>query len=218
MDKTKLIAGTFLFGSLWGFSEVIIGSYLHDSFLPAGAIMTGIFAIGLMVTSRMFYKQRGMQAGMGLIAGTLRLFDPCSVCFICSAIAIMAEGAIFELIWYKMSLDLKELKTTTMTISMGIISSYVCFVGGYIVTQIMTPLLSSAGFYLENLIAFIPQMLARGLIAAMIGGAVVPTIFLLRSFDIASVKDKVYYPVTATVSLVCWVIVIYNAVFILKIF
>jgi hypothetical protein len=217
MNKMKLIAGTILFGSLWGFSECIIGSYLHNSFLPAGAIMTGIFAVGLMATSRILYKQRGMQLGMGLIAGTLRLFNPCGTCFICSAIAIMAEGAIFELIWYKMSLDLTELKKTTMSVSMGIVSSYVCFVGGYIVTQIMTPLISSAGFYLENLLVFIPQILARGLIAAMIGGAIIPATLLLKKVDIASVKDKVYYPITATISVACWIIVILNAIFILKV-
>ena len=217
MNKMKLLAGTILFGSLWGFSETIIGTYLHNTSLPAGAIMTGVFAVGLMATSRILYKQRGMQLGMGLIAGTLRLFNPCETCFICSAIAIMAEGAIFELIWYKMPLDLMELKKTTMSVSMGIVTSYVCFVGGYIVTQIMTPLFSSAGFYIENLLVFIPDILARGLIAAMIGGVILPAALLLKKIDIASFKDKVYYPVTATVSIACWVIVILNAIFILKV-
>ncbi len=217
MDKMKLIAGTILFGSLWGFSECIIGSYMHNSFLPAGAIMTGVFAVGLMAASRMLYKQRGMQLGMGLIAGTLRLFNPCGTCFICSAIAIMAEGVIFELIWYKLSLDLTELKKTTMSVSMGVITSYVCFVGGYIVTQIMTPVFSSAGFYIENLLVFIPQILARGLLAAMIGGVILPATLLLKKIDLASIKDKVYYPITATVSAACWAIVILNAIFILKV-
>ena len=213
----KLITGTILFGSLWGFSETILGTYLHNTGLPAGSIMTGVFAVGFMVISRTLYKQRGMQLGMGLVAGSLRLFNPCGTCFICSAIAIMAEGAIFEIIWYKLSPDLTELKKTTMSLSMGVITSYGCFVGGYIVTQILTPLSQSAGFHIENLIVFIPQILARGLLAALIGGIILPATLLVKKIDINIVKDRVYYPLTATVSAACWIIVILNAIFILKV-
>jgi len=213
----KLIAGTILFGSLWGFSETILGTYLHNICLPAGSIMTGLFAVGFMAISRMLYKRRGMQLSMGLIAGALRLFNPCGTCFICSAIAITAEGAIFEIIWYKLSLDLTELKKTTMSLSMGIITSYGCFVGGYIVTQILTPLSQSAGFYIDNLLVFIPQILARGLLAALIGGVILPATLLLKKIEVASIKDKVYYPITATVSAACWAIVILNAIFIMKV-
>jgi len=215
MDKLKLFAGIIVFGSIWGFAECIIGPALNDISLPSGAIMTGFFAIGLMTMSRMFYKQRGMQLGMGLVAGTLRLFNPFGGCLICSAIAIVSEGVIFELIWYKISLDLKELKTLTMRLSMGIISAYCCFVGGYIVTQILTPLVSSAGFYVSNLVVFMPQILSRGLVAALIGGVTIPSILLLKNIDISSIKDKIYYPTTAAISILCWVVVIANKMFLL---
>ncbi|GAG74777.1 unnamed protein product [marine sediment metagenome] len=180
MEKMKLFAGILLFGSLWGFSECIIGSSLRDANLPAGAIMTGVFAIMFMTMSRMLYRQRGMQLGMGLVAGALRLFNPFGGCFICSAIAIVAEGVIFEIIWYKMSLDLQELKLPKLSISMGITTTYVLYVGGYIITQILTPILSSAGFYLENLLVFIPQILASGLLAAIIGGITVPAVLATK--------------------------------------
>ena len=129
MNKMKLFVGIIVFGSLWGFTECIIGPMLNDAGLPSGALMTSIFAIGLMMMSRMMYKQRGMQLGMGLVAGALRMFNPFGGCVICSGVAIMAEGMLFELIWYGMSLDLKELKTYTMKMGMGIISAYCCYVG-----------------------------------------------------------------------------------------
>ncbi|MDH7518007.1 MAG: hypothetical protein QHH19_06675 [Candidatus Thermoplasmatota archaeon] len=217
MNKMKLIAGTILFGSLWGFSENILGTYLHNTGLPAGSIMAGLFAVGFMAISRILYKQRGMQLGMGLVAGALRLFNPFGTCFICSAIAIIAEGLIFEIIWYKLSLDLRILEKNTMSVSMGIITSYCCFVGGYIVTQILTPLLQSAGFHVENLIAFIPQILARGLLAALIGGFVVPAALLIKKIDVATVEDKLYYPITTMISVTCWFAVILNTLFVLKI-
>lgn len=210
MNKMKLFAGIIVFGSLWGFSECIFGSALHNAQLPAGAIMTGFFAVGLMVISRILYKQRGMQFGMAIIAGVLRFFSPFGSnlgFFICSAIAIMAEGIIFELIWYRFSLDLKELKPLRISSSMGIITAYCCYVGGFIVTQIFTPILSSAGFYIQNLIVFIPQMLATGLIAAIIGGVVVPATLLLKNLDL-KIKNRIYYPTTIGVSILCWLIVI----------
>jgi len=209
MKKIYLLAGILLFGSLWGFSEVLIGSTLHDAGLPTGAIMTGIFAISFLVLSRLIYRQPGMQFGIGLVAGGLRLFNPFVGCHLCSAIAIMAEGAIFEIIWYKLSPDFSELKNVIMQTSMGIISAYFLYIGGYIVTQILTPIASGANFYLENLIVFLPNIFSSGLIAAVIGGAILPVTFLAKKIDI-SVKDRLYYPTTLGISLLCWFIVIGN--------
>jgi hypothetical protein len=214
MEKMKLFAGILVLGSLWGFSECIFGSVLRDLNLPAGAIMTGIFAMGLMVMSRMLYQQRGMQLGMGLVAGALRLFNPFGGCFICSAIAIMAEGLIFEILWYKISLDINELKRPKLSVSMGITTAYFLYVGGYIVTQILTPVLSSAGFYLENLLVFIPQILAAGLLAAIIGGITLPAVLATKKLDI-TIRDRLYYPVTIGISIMCWFVVIANTIIIL---
>jgi len=210
MKKKKLLAGILVFGSLWGFSECIIGSMLRNAGLPAGAIMTGVFAFSLMAISRMFYKVRGMQLGMGLVAGALRLFNPFGGCYICSAIAIMAEGMMFEILWYKISPNFNELDTLKIKGSMGIVTSYCIYVVGYVVTQILTPVFSSAGFHIENLIVFIPQILAGGLLAAVIGGIMAPTMFLIKKFDNILVRNRLYYPATIGISALCWLIVIAN--------
>jgi len=207
MNKMKIFAGILLFGSLWGFSEIFIGSALTDIGLPAGAIMTGFFALTFLVFSRMFYKQAGMQLGMGVIAGALRLFNPFAGCHLCSALAIMAEGAIFEIIWYKISFDLTELKTITTRVSMGILTSYVVYVGGFIVTQILTPIISGPGFYIENLISLMPNIFSSGLLPALIGGVVLPATILIKNVDV-NVKDRLYYPTTIGISVLCWCIVL----------
>jgi hypothetical protein len=214
MKNMKFIAGIIVFGSLWGFAECILGSVLRDINLPAGAIMTGIFAIGLMTLSRTTFRQPGMQTGIGLVAGALRLFNPFGGCFICSAIAIMAEGCLFDLIWTSFSLDLKKPHNINIQTSLGIISSFIIYVGGYIITQILTPLFSSAGFYLENLLVFIPQIFASGLLAALIGAITVPAIFTLQKLDI-TIKDRIYYPITIGISTTCWIIVIINTLLII---
>jgi hypothetical protein len=213
MNNKKFIAGIILFGSLWGFAECIIGSLLRDANLPAGAIMSGVFAIGLMTLSRTIFRQPGMQTSIGLVAGALRFFNPFGGCFICSAIAIMAEGFLFDLIWTGFSLDQKKTYSLTIQVSLGITSAYLVYVGGYIVTQILTPVFSSAGFYIENLIVFIPQILASGLLAALIGSVSVPAVFILQKLDV-TIQDRLYYPVTVGVSALCWVIVITNTILI----
>jgi len=208
MDKKKLLAGILVFGSLWGFAECIVGSWLRSANLPAGAIMTGVVAFGLMTASRMVYKMRGMQFGMGLVAGVLRLFNPFGSCHICSAIAIMAEGLLFEIIWYGVTLSGDEFDSLKDKMSLGIITSYGIYVLGYVTTQILTPVVSSAGFFFQDLIRFIPQILASGLLAAVLGGVVAPVIFYLRDFDISTVKSRVYYPLTMVVSALCWLVVL----------
>jgi len=214
MKHMKFIAGIIVFGSLWGFAECVLGSVLRDINLPAGAIMTGIFAIGLMTLSRTTFRQPGMQTGIGVVAGALRFFNPFGGCFICSAIAIMVEGLLFDLIWTGLYLDLRKPQNLTLQTSLGIISAYIVYVGGYIITQILTPLFSSAGFYLENLIVFIPQIFASGLLAALIGAVTVPAIFTLKRLDI-TIKDRIYYPITMGISAICWIIVIINTRFII---
>jgi hypothetical protein len=154
-----------------------------------------------------------MQTGIGLVAGALRFFNPFGGCFICSAIAIMAEGLLFDLIWTGFSLDQKKGFSLTIQTSLGITTAYLVYVGGYIVTQTLTPVFSSTGFYLENLVVFIPQILASGLLAALIGAATVPAVLSIKKLDIV-VRDRLYYPVTLGISAFCWMFVIVNTLLI----
>ncbi len=205
MNKIKLILAIVLFGSLWGFSEVIIGPIVNN-----GAIMTGIFALSFLFLSRMIFKQRGMQLGMGLIAGSLKIFDPfCVTCMVCSGIAIAAEAAIFEIIFYKLEkIDFTNLKTITTQASLGIFSAYTIFIGGYIVTQILTPL-SQNSFYLANLFVKIPGILSSGLIAAFAGAFTIPVLLQTKRLDL-QIKDRLYYPTTIGISAFCWIVLITN--------
>jgi hypothetical protein len=209
MKNVKIIAGILLFGSLWGFSEVIIGSEINELGLPSGAIMTGFFALFFLVFSRIMYRKPGMQMGIALVAGTLRLFNPFAGCHLCSAIAIMAEGAVFEIIWNKISLDFSDISTLRLKSSMGVITAYLIYICGFIVTQILTPIVYGTTFYIENLIVFIPNILGSGIIAALIGLIVLPITFYISDIKL-SLKDTFYYPTTLGISLICWFVVVGN--------
>ena len=207
MDNKKLLIGILLFGSLWGFIEVILGSTVAGAGYHSGGLMTGFFAIPLLVLSRMIFRQPGMQLGMGAIAGGLRLFNPFMGCHVCSAIAIMAEAAIFEFIFYSLSNDFRERKTLTMQSSIGILSAYTLFVSGYIITQILTPIVAGSGFFIENLLVIVPKILAAGILPALIAAFTAPLIYAATKLDI-TIKDKIYYPAAISTSIFCWVAVI----------
>lgn len=205
MEKKKLFSGILLFGSLWGFAEIVIGDMLRKVDLPAGAILTGVFAFGLMLLSRKIFKIQGMQAGMGLVAGFLRLFNPISASHICSAIAIMAEGLVFEVVYKALAYEDDALSSPVMKVSTGVISSYTIYATGYVVSQVLTAVLSSAGFHMANLFPYIPKILGSGLLAAVIGGAMVPVVYLIKDFDHQTLKNGWYYPASLLISAVCWV-------------
>ena len=207
MKKGKLFAGTLLLGSLWGFAEIVIGDWLRVYELPAGAILTGVFALGLMLLSRMVFKTRGMQLAMGLVAGFLRIFNPITASHICSAIAIMAEGLVFELLYPLLTPDEDEAFPLVVQVSSGVVLSYGVYVTGYIVSQILTAALSTAGFHLANLVPYLPVIFSSGLLAAVIGGMVAPLVICLRNADVRKISDAVYYPVSLAVSAMCWVAV-----------
>lgn len=208
-NNLRIIALIIFFGSLWGFSEIFIGTFLANQGLPYGIIMTGFFAMIFLTISRIIYNQKGMQLGIGIIAGTLKYFNPFVGNSVCSAIAIMAEGLIFELIWnYFINYDFSKLESLKIKISFGIFTSYTIYVLGYIITQILTPIIYS-NFYIENLLSFIPQILSKGLYAGILGVISLNIVFYLSNFKL-SLKDKIYYPTTVGVSSICWIIVLIN--------
>ena len=96
-----------------------------------------------------------------------------------------------------------------MQISVGILTGYIVFVGGYITTQILTRFVDGTGFYIENLILNLPKYFASGLIPALICVFMVPLIFSLTKLNL-SLKDRLYYPTTIGISILCWIIVVTN--------
>jgi len=211
LDGKNLLIGTVLFGSLWGVFECTVGDYLHFSGLPAGIIMSGFFAFTLLIISRLLYKQPGMQVGMGLVAGVMRYFNPFGGCILCSSIAIIAEGLIFEIIWYLGKLEAEDFSTLRMKVSSGVVIAYLCYIGGYMVTQVVTPLVSTGMFYLPSFLAFIPNILGKGIWAALIGGFILPMVTSIRLPNISKIKEKMYYRIAIPSILVCWFLLILDS-------
>ena len=76
-----------------------------------------------------------------------------------------------------------------MKMSMGVISFYTIYAVGYIATQILTPLLT-AKFYLKDLIAVMPKILAGSTIAGIIGIFALPFAYLPLKIEMEEKKWK----------------------------
>ncbi len=211
MDKYRVLAGIILFGSLWGMLECMLGE-VSPSWFPMGAFLGGFIGLGLMMLTRRLYGAMWMQLGMAIVAGALRFWAPVGTCVICSALAIMAEGLIFELVFNRPvfnihgsgPLDMRSAKTLAM---LGIIFGFVIYTVGYMFTQIMTPVLTGGILSWANFLHNMPVMLGAGFFAALFGAVSLPAAVLsMRPFHI-SVGRKVYYRAAAGISAFCWVLV-----------
>ena len=218
MKRWKILLGILAFGSLWGMVECVLGSFSFGGFakhFPMGALLGGLFGLGLMAYSRRLYGKLGMQLGMGVVAALLRFWSPVGTCVICSALAIAFESLVFEFIfnWKTTTLvkDGQKFKlTVAMLIPLGMIAGYTIYVSGYIFTQIMTPVLTAGSFVASDLMNVMPLILGRGFFAAVFGGIALPLAMLVNvpSVDIYRVTDKPYYATMISISAVCWVLVI----------
>lgn len=218
-DKILLIAGIVLFGSIWGMLESVLGSVRLEgtfSFLPMGAILGGFFGLGIMSFSRRLYGIMWMQLGIAMVAGLVRFWAPIGTCVICSSLAIVAEGVVFELIFNRPAFNitrtsaspLMDVRSLAIT---GVVAAYAIYVTGYMFTQFFTPIVAPPhAFSLSNFVSVLPLILGRGFFAALLGGFALPLAVTVRQLhiDVSTVRKQLYYPITACVSAMCWVLAI----------
>jgi len=203
MNKIKILLGVVIFGSIWGLLECVLGSYLP------GRVMTGVVALGLMTATRFIYNQKGMQAGMGLIAAALLAVNPLGGCVICSVIAIVVEGAVFELVWFIFSPDIEKAESMSIKVCAGIVTAYACYTLAYVMGQVVTPLFfSNAKLQFGSLAVFIPTILSKGLVAGLIGGVVFPAAASVKQIGVSFLRSKRYYSMGSIASAACWIVVI----------
>ncbi len=203
MNKTRTIAGVAAFGSIWGLLECLLGNYLP------GAVMAGLIAFGLMALSRSIYQKAGIQLAMGIVAGILMATVPIGECVLCSIIAVIAEAVIFEIIWLVGSITIKKEKSTVILLSTGIVSGYLCYMGGYLTTQIITPLVASASFKLSEIVMFLPQILFKSTLAGVLGGLVLPTVAIIPEFRFSTIREEAYYLTVGVIVAMCWIIALF---------
>ena len=207
-NNFRLLAGIIVFGSVWGLMECMLGG------LPfSGAFLGAFIGFGLMAFTRRIYNVMWMQLGMALVAGLLRFWAPVGTCVICSALAIVAEGLIFELIFNRPVFNFNRqgfaLRNVRSLAMLGIIAGFTIYVVGYAFTQVMTPVLTE-GFVLSNFINVVPIISGTGFVAALLGAVTLPVAVLAEKLhlDINKIGRGTYYGTAAGISAFSWVFVI----------
>ncbi|MCK4614085.1 MAG: hypothetical protein KAU14_04710 [Thermoplasmata archaeon] len=215
MKKYRIIAGIIVIGSIWGMLECTIGGMntsIGALYLPMGAVMAGLFGIGFMALGRRLFAQKGMALGIALVAGILRFFAPVGSCILCSSIAIMAEGVIFELVMSRPIFSLNSLnaKDPRTWAYLGIITGYAIYVSGYIITQVLTPIIAHDGGHILDVVGILPLILGRGFFAAILGGVSLPLVVLSEhlSIDVVKVRKELYYTASTLATTFCWAVVL----------
>ena len=222
IDKRRIWAGIVLFGSAWGLLGCVLGSIRMPGGLeafPMGAVLGGMFGLGIMSYTRRIYGVMWMQLGMGIVAGFLRFWAPVGTCVVCSALAIVAESLVFELIFNQSVLSIRSFsaegaggraKAAMKTlVPLGIIAGYVIYVTGYAFTQVFTPIVTGSGFMMADFASVVPLILGRGFYAALCGAVALPAAVLIQQLDVdvAKVSVRKYYVGAAAGSAMCWALV-----------
>ena len=86
-------------GSLWGASEIVLGTFLHNLRIPFSSNLLTAIGIILMIAGHPLWPQRGLIWRAGIICAALKTLSPIHAIFgpmiAISAQAVLMQGAIF---------------------------------------------------------------------------------------------------------------------------
>ena len=95
MEKFRPLIWVFLFGSLWGLSEVVGGGALYAADLPLASVWLSTWALFLLAFARAQNNTPGTSSAIGGIAALFRLVNAGP--FICHLLGIFMLGVAFDL-------------------------------------------------------------------------------------------------------------------------
>ncbi|MGA1821329.1 MAG: hypothetical protein ACMUIG_02240 [Thermoplasmatota archaeon] len=217
IGKSKIlmtVLGVVLIGSVWGLMECLLGGLkpaVAGLPISMGAVLAGLFGLFFMILARRMFGFAGVSLAVAVVAGILRLFAPVGTYVLCSSIAIMAEGLVFEIIVNRRVFqdnldgngDIRSLA------SLGIISAFAVFCTGYITSQILTPIVARDTGNIADVISILPLIFGRGFFAAVLGGISAPiaALITLPVLDGTSVRKGVFFTSSIIVTVFCWSVI-----------
>lgn len=83
-------------GSLWGATEIVLGSALHNLQIPLRGFLLTAIGMALLVAAHQIWPVRGLFWRAGLVCASLKLLSP-SAAIIGPMIAITCEGFLLEI-------------------------------------------------------------------------------------------------------------------------
>lgn len=122
MARYNPLVQLFVFGSLWGLSEVVGGKALYEANIPNASVYLSASGFFLLAVARGLFNKRGTSSVIGGMAALFRLVN---ASFVCHILGIFLMGVAFDL---AASILLKGDKKSFLRSSLtGITGAY----GGY---------------------------------------------------------------------------------------
>jgi hypothetical protein len=93
--NTRELVLLAVFGALWGASEILLGSVLHNLKLPFNGVILAGIGLAVAMIARIFVPRKGATLFVGVIATILKLFSVGSV-VVGPMIGILVEALLAE--------------------------------------------------------------------------------------------------------------------------
>jgi len=95
--STRELATIAVFGTLWGISEITLGSVLKSLNIPFSGAVLGAIGLTIALVGRVFVPQKGSTLFIGVIAMLLKLFSLSGV-IISPMLGIFSEALVAEIV------------------------------------------------------------------------------------------------------------------------
>jgi hypothetical protein len=95
--STRELATIAVFGTLWGISEITLGSVLKSLNVPFSGAVLGAIGLTIALVGRVFVPQKGSTLFVGVIAMLLKLFSLGGV-IIGPMVGIISEALVAEIV------------------------------------------------------------------------------------------------------------------------
>lgn len=95
--STRELATLAVFGTLWGLSEITLGSVLKSLNVPFSGAVLGAIGLAVAMTGRVFVPRKGSTLFIGVIATLLKLFSLGGV-IIGPMVGIFSEALVAEIV------------------------------------------------------------------------------------------------------------------------
>ncbi|NIO21262.1 MAG: hypothetical protein GTN53_33435 [Candidatus Aminicenantes bacterium] len=161
----------FVFGSLWGLSEVVGGKALYEANIPHASVYLSASGFFLLALARGLFNKRGTSSVIGGMAALFRLVN---ASFVCHILGIFLMGVAFDL---AASILLKGGKKGFLRSSLtGITGAY----GGYaLFALIITYVVRYEIWVVGGLPKVLDHVFVTGSIGAAVAGLLVPLGYVL---------------------------------------
>ena len=115
--KKKYILGILFFGSLWGFSEAVLGGFLYRNNMPHASVYLTIIGFSILTIASGYFPQKGIAVAIAAFAMLYKFMN--TPFFACHLLGILLLGICYDLFF-----NFLRLKNRSISAVLAVYSGY----------------------------------------------------------------------------------------------